>query len=123
MMSNNRQGIDWRDSLRQLLDPEQQSDVESVGANEPVQAPAETVFGGRKLDIVLDEKGRRGKQATIIAGFDTDDDTEALAVAARLKQSLGTGGSARGGEILIQGDRRKDVASLLTGMGYKTRII
>lgn len=120
-MSNNRQGIDWRDSLRQLLDPEQQSDVD--GADEPVQAPAETVFGGRKLDIVLDKKGRRGKQATIIAGFDTDDDTEALAVAARLKQSLGTGGSARGGEILIQGDRRKDVASLLTGMGYKTRII
>lgn len=121
MMSNNRQGIDWRDSLRQLLDPEQQSDVESVGANEPVQA--QPVFGGRKLDIVLDKKGRRGKQATIIAGFDTDDDTEALAVATRLKQSLGTGGSARGGEILIQGDRRKDVASLLTGMGYKTRII
>lgn len=113
--------MDWRDSLRQLLDPEQQSDID--GADEPVQAPAETVFGGRKLDIVLDKKGRRGKQATIIAGFDTDDDTEALAVAARLKQSLGTGGSARGGEILIQGDRRKDVASLLTGMGYKTRII
>ncbi len=115
--------MDWRDSLRQLLDPEQQSDIDSVGADEPVQAPAETVFGGRKLDIVLDKKGRRGKQATIIAGFDTDDDTEALAVAARLKQSLGTGGSARGGEILIQGDRRKDVASLLNGMGYKTRII
>lgn len=113
--------MDWRDSLRQLLDPEQQSDVD--GADEPVQAPAEPVFGGSKLDIVLDKKGRRGKQATIIAGFDTDNDTEALAVAARLKQSLGTGGSARGGEILIQGDRRKDVASLLTGMGYKTRII
>ena len=102
--------MDWRDSLRQLLDPEQQSDVD--GADEPVQAPAEPVFGGRKLDIVLDnhvtEVGR---------------DEAALAVAARLKQSLGTGGSARGGEILIQGDRRKDVASLLTGMGYKTRII
>lgn len=115
--------MDWRDSLRQLLDPEQQSDIDSVGADEPVQAPAEPVFGGRKLDIVLDKKGRRGKQATIIAGFDADDDTEALAVAARLKQSLGTGGSARGGEILIQGDRRKDVASLLNGMCYKTRII
>ena len=59
MMSNNRQGIDWRDSLRQLLDPEQQSDVESVGANEPVQAPAEPVFGGRKLDIVLDGEANR----------------------------------------------------------------
>lgn len=46
--------MDWRDSLRQLLDPEQQSDVD--GADEPVQAPAEPVFGGRKLDIVLDKK-------------------------------------------------------------------
>ena len=67
-------------------------------------------------------KGRGGKQATIVTGFVCDD--EALkTVASQLKRSLGVGGSARGGEILIQGDRRQQVLDLLQGMGFKARVI
>jgi len=73
-----------------------------------------------RLDIILDRK-RAGKTATIIAGFAEDADIKGMA--AQLKQKLGTGGSARGGEILIQGDRRADVGKILTAMGYKWRII
>ena len=40
-----------------------------------------------------------------------------------MKQKLGTGGSARGGEILIRGDRRNDVLKFLTAKGIKARII
>ena len=40
-------------------------------------------------------------------------------LAAKLKRRLGTGGSARGGEILIQGDRADDVLKALTDLGYK----
>ena len=50
-------------------------------------------------------------------------DEEVAALAATLKQRLGTGGSSRGGEILIQGDKRRPVLDLLVSLGYKARII
>lgn len=62
-----------------------------------------------KLRVFFERKGRGGKSATIITGFDDLTDDELKAVASKLKQTLGTGGSARGGEILIQGDRQADV--------------
>lgn len=75
-----------------------------------------------RLDIILEKKGRGGKQATIISGWQ-DSDEALLDLAATLKKRLATGGSARGGEILIQGDRRKETLALLTELGYKARII
>ena len=44
---------------------------------------------------------------------------KAFKVAAQLKRTLGVGGSARGGEILIQGDFRERVADELRKMGFK----
>ncbi len=107
---------DWRDSLRSLL-----GDTPAVEepATEPIEArPTQT---GR-LDIIVERKGRGGKVATIVTGF-TLDDEDVAEVAASLKRKLGTGGSARGGEILIQGDRARNVLDTLTAMGYKARII
>ncbi len=40
-----------------------------------------------------------------------------------MKQKMGCGGSARGGEILLQGDRRQEALDFLTAKGYKARII
>lgn len=74
------------------------------------------------LDIIFEKKGRGGKTATIISGFEISDE-EIKALASKMKAKLGTGGSARGGEILIQGDRRKDVLEYLKTSGFKARII
>ena len=46
-----------------------------------------------------------------------------LVVLVLYRQRLGTGGSSRGGEILIQGDKRREVAAELAAMGLKCRII
>lgn len=71
-----------------------------------------------KLVVSMEKKGRGGKTATIVSGFTLPAEVVSE-VAATLKSKLGTGGSARGGEILIQGDRREDVKRLLKLMGYK----
>ncbi len=80
--------------------------------------------GSPRLDIVFERKGRAGKQATIVTGFEpdfSDDDLQKLA--SELKRKLGVGGSARGGEILFQGDQRQKLLTLLKQSGYKARII
>lgn len=77
--------------------------------------PAKTKAPKQRLAISLERKGRAGKVATIISGFTLPDD-EVADIASRLKQCLGAGGSARGGEILIQGDRRAEVDRMLREM-------
>lgn len=98
---------------------------EGEDAAAPLEALAEGVtapVSRPRLDIILDKKNRKGKAATIICGF-TCSDSEVSEIAGRLKQRLGTGGSARGGEILIQGDKRQQVLAALTDLGFKARII
>ncbi len=90
--------------------------------SDPVET-APTVQSSSKKDVLhvlIDRKGRKGKTATIIEGFSCSDE-EVADIAARLKTRLGTGGSSRGGEILLQGDRVGEVRTLLAGMGYKVK--
>ena len=112
---------DWKDILGKAFNLPTGDDT---SAPEPLPDKGDAVQqqGKQMLDIVLERKGRGGKQATIVTGFTCDD--EALKqVASQLKRSLSVGGSARGGEILIQGDFRQRVLDQLKLMGFKARII
>jgi translation initiation factor 1 (eIF-1/SUI1) len=75
------------------------------------------------LRIQLDKRNRNGKAVTLITGFaGSDDDLQALAKL--LKVKCGVGGSAKYGEIIIQGDHRQKVLDILQKEGYaKSRII
>lgn len=95
---------------------------EAAADEAPAPAEADGPPAAGRLDIVLERKGRAGKQATIICGF-TCSDARLAEIASQLKRALATGGSARAGEILIQGDRRADALRALTAMGLKARII
>lgn len=72
----------------------------------------------QKLRVRLETKQRGGKKATIVAGFQGTD-TEIETLAKTLKTKLGTGGSAKEGEIIIQGDYVVKIKSLLILLGYK----
>jgi translation initiation factor 1 len=72
------------------------------------------------LYVWLDSKSRKGKTVTLIRGFSgTVSDLEDLA--RNLKSKCGTGGSAKDGEIIIQGDFREKIIQVLNALGYKTR--
>lgn len=109
--------MDWTDALKAFKD----ANPDLPEGNDVPQTPADTPKHPR-LDIAYERKGRAGKPATVIVGFECDDD-ELRAIASELKSKLATGGSARGGEILLQGDRRNQSKQLLEKMGFKARII
>ena len=74
--------------------------------------------GQQQLRIRLDTKHRAGKAVTLVEGFiGKEEDLQELGK--KLKSYCGTGGSAKDGEIIIQGDQRAKVMQWFLKNGYK----
>ncbi len=107
---------DWKKRLGVVFstNPDFTYEEEAVQEEETLE-PA-----GQNLIVRIDRKGRGGKQVTLVTGFvGTADDLAALGRI--LKMKCGVGGSAKDGEITIQGDFRDRVVALLKDMGYKAK--
>lgn len=110
---------DWKDRLNVVYSTNPDFKYETEGNEE-----SETQEKGKQaLRISLDKRNRKGKAVTLITGFiGTTEDLEALGK--MLKVKCGVGGSAKDGEIIVQGDFRNKILELLQKEGYvKARII
>ena len=87
---------------------------------EEEQEPQTLEPSKQRLIVSIDRSGRAGKQVTLVSGFvGTQEDLAALGK--QLKVKCGVGGTAKDGEITIQGDLRDKVTELLKGMGYNAK--
>jgi translation initiation factor 1 len=74
----------------------------------------------QRLVVAIDRRNRGGKQVTLITGFvGKADDLKELGKT--LKTRCGVGGTAKDGEITIQGDFREKVVALLKELGYNAK--
>lgn len=113
---------DWKDKLGAAFDLPVPDETNKSEEEHPAPASAVEQQGKNMINIILEKKGRAGKQATIVTDLHIDDDA-LKELASDLKRHCGVGGSARGGEILIQGDARNKVLAFLKAKGFKARII
>jgi translation initiation factor 1 len=107
---------DWKDRLGVVYSTNPDFKYETAAEEEVETLPA----AKQKLIVSIDRRARAGKQVTLVTGFvGTNDDLATLAKT--LKTKCGVGGSAKDGEIIIQGDFRDRVVELLKGMGYNAK--
>ena len=71
----------------------------------------------QKLYVSLDRRNRGGKQVTLVEGF-VGKEEDLAALAKMLKTKCGVGGSAKNGEIMVQGDFREKVCQILASLEY-----
>ena len=68
-----------------------------------------------------ESKGRGGKGVSLVKNLILSE-KGMKALAKKLKQACGSGGTVKGGVIEIQGEHRKKIAEVLEKLGYKTKI-
>lgn len=110
---------DWKDRLGVMYSTNPDFKYETDDEEATDTRPKEKQL----LRISLDKRNRGGKVVTLITGFSgTEEDLAALGKL--LKVKCGVGGSAKDGEIIVQGDLRAKVLDILQKEGYtKSRTI
>ncbi len=68
-----------------------------------------------------ESSGRGGKAVTLVKNLELSAD-DLKAMAKKLKQECGTGGTVKDGIIEIQGEQRERIAEVLRGLGYRVKI-
>ncbi len=108
--------MDWKDKLGDL------KNILPEGESVSVPEPEKPIVKRQSEPLRVEMEKRNGKLATIVSNFFGSDE-ELKELGKTLKVKCGAGGSARDGEILVQGDFRVKIAEMLLAMGYKVKKI
>jgi translation initiation factor 1 len=94
--------------------------VKASGANPPRPSWAGSPPKNRgRVDIVRTTAGRGGKTVTVVQGFVGIGLPEKEQLAKKMQKVCGCGGTVKDGKIEIQGDKRDEVARILTEAGFR----
>ncbi len=72
-----------------------------------------------RVDIIRQKAGRGGKTVTVVSNFTGIGLPEKEDLARQMQRACGTGGTVKEGRIEIQGDKREEVARILTEAGFR----
>ncbi len=89
-------------------------------AAEQASSDAALPASAQQLIVRLETKHRGGKMVTVVDGF-KGTVTALEALGKTLKTKCGTGGSAKDGQIIVQGDFRDKITDLLIKEGFKAK--
>jgi len=107
---------DWKKRLGVVYSTNPDFKYETSPEEEPDTLPPSK----QNLIVSIDRRNRGGKQVTLVKGFvGKEEDLKDLGKT--LKVKCGVGGTAKDGEITIQGDMRDKVVQILSSMGYKAK--
>lgn len=114
-MKNN----DWKDRLGVMYSTNPNFQYDTGEEEEEETLPKEK----QQLRISLDKRNRGGKMVTLVTGF-VGKTVDLEVLGKFLKVKCGVGGSAKEGEIIVQGNFRSKILEILQKEGYtKSRII
>ena len=104
---------DWKDRLNVVYSTNPDFNYECIEEEQAETLPKNQ----QKLRVGIEKKGRGGKTVTLIKGFiGSEEDLKDLGKL--LKTKCGVGGSAKEGEIIIQGEFKQRIIELLKAEGY-----
>src|SRR5262249_54190790 len=83
----------------------------------PSSTPKERSRG--RVDIIRQTAHRGGKTVTVVSGFTGISQAEKEQLAREMQKACGAGGTVKEGRIEIQGDKREEVARILTKAGFR----
>ena len=72
-----------------------------------------------RVDIIRQKAGRGGKTVTVIKGFVGIGLPEKEQLAKAMQKACGAGGTVKNGQIEIQGDKRTEVARILSAANFR----
>lgn len=112
--------IVWKSPFAVLKDVELPSAPEvRPGADQAGAAPTVRKKDRGRVDIIRQTAHRGGKTVTVVTGFAGIGLAEKETLAKEMQKACGAGGTVKEGRIEIQGDKRAEVARILTNAGFR----